>query len=494
MTIAFVFDARSWEDPRARWTIGSLAPLLDAPWRETLVGSELPDERVTVFVGDPASAPADAAVTIPLREWPQLRAASLERAAVDGAPFAAPCGRLTNGGREEGLPEEWLPSLWHVLAREEEREDALRDQWGCYSGSFTRLAKIGLLDVPWGNLAAAALRRRLEAWCGRNERTLPGEPRWKGGAPFAVALSHDVDDVRLRSLKQSIRLLILARSAGSYAARGGLTALGQALGARLWSGSDPYSCFEDWRDAELSRGFRSTFFVFARPHAAHEYDALYSLEDRVNYDGGFPRVEEMFRSLAARGFEIGLHGSYESWTSEFMLERQRAKLTERLGAPVRSTRQHFLRLDLQRTWDAQEHAGFTTDATLGYNEAVGFRAGIAAPFHPWDDARNRGRALLELPLTLMDGALFRGLALSEAEARATTLAHLETVERSCGLAGLLWHPNVVSDRMYPGWWRCFLAAADHCVARGAWVTSVGEIAEWWSDRSRRLSGGTDGWR
>jgi hypothetical protein len=493
VTIAFVFDAHCWEDARARWTIATLAPLLDAPWREALVGSEVPDERIVVFIGDPASAPADAAVTIPLNEWSEVHAAALERATVDGAPFAAPRGRLT-GGADAVLPEEWLPSLWHVLARQEEREDSLRDEWACYSGRFTRMAKIGLLDVPWVNLAASALRTRLDAWCGRNGRTLPREPRWKGGARFAVALSHDVDDVRLRSLKQSIRLLILARSAGSYAARGGLTALGQALTARLGTGLDPYACFERWRDEELARGFRSTFFVFARPHAAHEYDALYSLEDRVPFEGGFPRVEEMFRSLAAKGFEIGLHGSYESWTSEFMLERQRAKLMDALRAPVRSTRQHFLRLDVQRTWDAQEHAGFNADATLGYNEAVGFRAGIAAPFHPWDDARTRGRAMLEVPLTLMDGALFRGLALSEADARATTLAHLEAVERCGGLAGLLWHPNAAAEKLYPGWWRCFLVAADHCAARGAWVTSVGEIADWWSERSRRLSGGTDGWR
>ena len=493
MTIAFVFDARCWEDPRARWTIACLAPLLDAPWREALVGSDLPDERAVVFVGDPASAPAGTAATIPLREWPELHAASLERVTLDHAPFAAPCGTLT-GGTDSRLPDEWLPSLRHALAREEEREDALRDEWSCYSGRFTRLAKIGLLDVPWVNLAASGLRARLDAWCARHGRTLPREPRWKGGAPFAVALSHDVDDVRLRSLKQSIRLLILARSTGSYAARGGLTALGRTLGARLGSGSDPYACFEQWRDEELSRGFRSTFFVFSRPHTAHEYDALYALEDRVPFDGGFPRVEEMFRSLAGKGFEIGLHGSYESWTSEFMLERQRAKLGDAMGAPIRSTRQHFLRLDVQRTWDAQEHAGFTTDATLGYNEAVGFRAGIAAPFHPWDEARHRGRALLEVPLTLMDGALFRGLGQSEADARATTLAHLEAVESCGGLAGLLWHPNAAAEKLFPGWWRCFIAAANHCAARGAWVTSVGEIAGWWSERSRKLSGGAPTWR
>jgi peptidoglycan/xylan/chitin deacetylase (PgdA/CDA1 family) len=491
VTVAFVFDGRAWEDPRARWTITTLAPLLDAPWREVVVGAATRPDELLVFVGEPASAPPDCAAWIPLSEWPELRAATLERVEQDGAPFAAPGARITPVDGDLSLPREWLPSLWHVLAREEEREDALRDQWSCYSGTATRLAKIGLLDVPWVNFAATALRARLDRWCVGHGTTLEREPRWKNGAPFAVALSHDVDDVRLRSLKQSIRLLILARSHGSYAARGGLGALNRAIWSRLGPGIDPYSCFERWCEEETRRGFRSTYFVFARPHLAHEYDALYALEDRVAFEGGFPRVEEMFRALADRGFEIGLHGSYESWTDDRALERQRARLIDSMRRDVRSTRQHFLRLDVQRTWDAQEHAGFATDATLGYNEAVGFRAGIAAPFHPWDALRQRGRALLETPLTLMDGALFRGLALSEADAVATTLAHLEAVERCGGMAGLLWHPNAAAERLFPGWWKCFLAAADHLVARGAWVTSVGEIAEWWFERNRRLSGGID---
>jgi len=493
VTIAFVFDARTWEDPRARWTIATLAPLLDSPWREVVLGAETHADELLVYVGEPRSAPPDCAAIVPLREWPaDLRAADLGRAEWEGAPFAAPGGRFES--RDGAVPESWLPSMWHALAREEEREDSLRDQWSCYSGTFTRLGKLALLDVPWINLAAIGLRRRLDAWCESRGKALVREPRWPNDSPFAVALSHDVDDVRFASLKQSLRLLTLARSAGSYAARGGLASLGRTLAARLAGGADPYSCFERWCEEETRRGFRSTFFVFARPFSAHEYDALYSLEDRVPFEGNHPRVEEIFRTLGDRGFEIGLHGSYESWTDDRVLTRQRAKLIDALQRDVRSTRQHFLRLDVQRTWDAQEHAGFATDATLGYNEAIGFRAGIAAPFHPWDAARGRGRTMLEVPLTLMDGALFRALVLREEEAIAATIAHLETVEKCGGLAGLLWHPNAAAEKLFPGWWKCFLAAADHLAARRAWVTSVGEVADWWRERNRKLSGGADGWR
>ncbi|MEO5616398.1 MAG: polysaccharide deacetylase family protein [Candidatus Eisenbacteria bacterium] len=496
MKLVFVFDSNAWSEPRARWTIATIAPLLDAPWRETRVergggAASLRADEVCVFVGHPGSAPAAAAVVIPMREWPAWSAAWLERGQFDGAPLAAP-GRIEPPLNERDLPAEWLPALWHAMSREEEREDPRRDQWECYSGNYTRLGVIGLLETPWVNLAVTALRQRLDAVCEARGAMLERVPRWKNGARFAVALSHDVDDVRLRSVRQALRLMTTSRSPGSYATRGGLSALARSVPG---GGRDPYAQFERWVGEESRRGFRSTFFVFARPRRAHEYDALYGLGDRVPFEGRRPRVGTMFCALAGEGFEIGLHGSYESWRDPLALAAQRAALARATGQEVLATRQHFLRLDPAETWGAQEQAGFTTDATLGYNEAIGFRAGIAAPFHPWDPGRDLGtgpvpgggRDLLEVPLTLMDGALFRAMALSPEEAVARTIAHLEAVEAAGGMAGLLWHPNAAAGSLFPGWWDCFIAALDHLAARGAWVTSVGEIAAWWRERARRLS-------
>jgi peptidoglycan/xylan/chitin deacetylase (PgdA/CDA1 family) len=398
-----------------------------------------------------------------------------------------PDGALEPASRPEEIPAPWLAALWHALAREEEREDPRRDQWSCYSGTFTRLGTIGLLETPFVNRAAARLRERLDAWCRDRHAELERVPRWKNGAPFAAALSHDVDDVRLRSVPQALRLMSTARSLGGYAVRGGLSALARAIVPS--SGVDPYAQFERWATEESRRGFRSTFYVVARPRRAHEYDPLYRLDDPVPFEDSRPTVGSMFRALAERGFEIGLHGSYGSWRDEQRLTEERRSLAAATGGEISGIRQHFLRFDLERTWGAQERAGFTADATLGYNEAVGFRAGLAAPFHPWDRARGRGHALIEVPLTLMDGALFRGLGLRPEEARRRTLAHLEAVERVGGMAGLLWHPNAAAEALFPGWWSCYIAALDHLAARGAWVASVGEIGAWWRERERRLHGG-----
>jgi hypothetical protein len=485
VTIAFLFDARAWEELRARWTLATLAPLLDAPWREVAPGGATGGECV-VFVGDPAAAPGFAAAVIALGEWPLIAGAGLALGEWDGVPLTLPNGALEAAAPPNVIPGTVLPALWHLLAREEEREDLARDQWECFSGNQTRLASLGLLETPIVDRFAARLRARLEAWCATRGATLERVPRWKDGAPFAVALSHDVDDVKLRSLGQAMRLLALTRSPRDYAFRGGLAAAARAL---HMGGPDPYAQFERWAAEESKRGFASTFYVFSRPKRAHAYDALYALDDRLPFENERPTVAAMFRTLAGRGFEIGLHGSYRSWRDETALGGERAALARATGCAVTGIRQHFLRIDVAKTWDAQERSGFETDATLGYNEAPGFRAGIAAPFHPWNPREDCGRFLLEVPLTLMDGALFRGLALDAASAKQRTLAHLEAVEQVGGMAGLLWHPNAAAEALFPGWWDCFVAALDHLAARGAWVTSVSEIAEWWREREKRLDRG-----
>ena len=194
--------------------------------------------------------------------------------------------------------------------------------------------------------------------------------------------------------------------------------------------------------------------------------------------------------MRRRGHEVGLHGSYLSHTSAEELRRQRAQIAHGLGSEVSEVsgcRQHFLRLEIGATWHAQAAAGFGYDTTLGYNEALGFRAGIAAPYRPWDLATGEPYGLWQLPLTAMDGTLFRTLKLDAAAAVAAIRQHLDIVEAAGGLAVLLWHPNAADERSFPGWWAGYLGALDDLLRRSAWVAPAGEIARWWQERERSRS-------
>ena len=499
-----MFDPAAWEHPLARWTVETLATLTELRWRAARAGEPLGAAEAPVFIGPEAAAPSDAAAVIAFQHWPEWDPDTLLLADVGGVslpcprgvsspPAANPRGQVAMaidpGGRVAALvprvfPSEWLRAAGFLLAREDEFLNDRRDEWECFKGSYSRLHELGVLDQPLVNRCARQLELRVLAWQEARGRTAQRVPRWKQDAKFAVALTHDVDDVALYSLRGALRLLRRARHPTAYAARGGLAAIARALGNA--GRRDPYDSFDRWVSEEERRGYRASYY-FAPPDASrpHEYDPTYAWSDRVTFEGRRVTVAAMMRRMVERGFEVGLHGSYLGHRDGEEIARQRRSVEGASRHPVRGGHQHFLRFDIRATWAAQERAGLRYDTTLGYNEEVGFRAGIAAPFRPWNPERRAAHDLIEVPLTVMDGALFRSLGLDGARATARTREHLERVEEVGGLAVLLWHPNAAAEEQFPGWWSSYCATLEWLAARGAWVTSAGEIADWWREQEAR---------
>ncbi len=496
MSVAFVFDPVAWELPLARWTVETVATLLEMRWRTMRLGERLGDDEAPVFVGPIANAPAAMAQVLACDLWPRWEPESLRLADVDGVPVPCP-GGVAAPWTDRVLPAEWLRSLGFQLAREEEFLDDRRDEWGCFKGTWSRMHELGVLDAPLVNLCAAQLESRIRAWHAARGREPERIPRWPDGARFAVALTHDVDDVALWSMAGAARRLACARSLGSFAVRDGLRAAARSAAASLrrMAGDrspDPYDNFYQWTSAEEQHGFRSSwYFVPLYSSRRHELDPTYGWNDPVSFDGRRTTVAGMMERLDARGYEIGLHGSYLSHGDAAELARQRRSVEGASRSPISGGRQHFLRFDVRRTWSAQRAAGLTYDSTLGYNEAVGFRSGIAAPFRPWNPETRSAHDLLELPLTLMDGTLFRSLGLDGPGAAARTRSHLERVAACGGLAVLLWHPNAAAERQFPGWWHAYVETLQWLAASGAWVAPAAAVASFWTERDAkaRVPGG-----
>ena len=106
--------------------------------------------------------------------------------------------------------------------------------------------------------------------------------------------------------------------------------------------------------------------------------------------------------------------------------RRRSGLLESLGADVRGQRYHYLRVDPHENLAPLAELGLRYDTTLGFSDAIGFRAGIMQPFRPWDHARERPLDLVEIPLAAMDVTLgesrYLGLTAREAERPLLDLA------------------------------------------------------------------------
>ena len=258
-------------------------------------------------------------------------------------------------------------------------------------------------------------------------------PRWKNGARFAAALTHDVDDVQLYCSRGALRLLSRAlrptvvRDAGRRG-DGAADAGARSPGEAIPTGTSSAGLAEEQR-----HGFRSTLLRLraAAPRARTRYDALYTFGDRLRFEGASgSRSSELWRRLAGRGFEIGLHGSYSAISDAAELSAQERQIEHALGGAIGGTRQHFLRFDVGR--DLARPRPRPASSTTR-RSATTRRSG-SAPASPRRSvpgtlSARRPIRCSELPLSLMDGD-----AVPHAEARRRETAarrcadHLDAVE------------------------------------------------------------------
>jgi peptidoglycan/xylan/chitin deacetylase (PgdA/CDA1 family) len=326
------------------------------------------------------------------------------------------------------------------LARVEEREGP-RDEHGRFRAEWSQLDP---LDPP-----LERLRRSLGL---KNDG-------------FAIALTHDVDTpwrwtrVGLRGSAARLKRSVLQARAGPALREA--TAIAAAPVHRV-RGTDP-----NWRFREILRRERagSTFFVLAGHNDPHDGVAP------QRYDELRPQLVETIRDA---GGEVGLHGSYTAADDPQRLAGELAQL-EALAGPVLGHRYHYLRVDPHRNL---ARLPFRYDTTLGFPDAVGFRAGIARPFHPWDFERDAPADILEIPLAAMDATLAeeRYLGLSAKRAAPRLRALVDWAASNGGAFAVLWHPDRFDPLTSGGWDRLYWKFLDEVQARGGVCMSAGELS------------------
>ncbi len=266
--------------------------------------------------------------------------------------------------------------------------------------------------------------------------------KWKNDAPYALCLSHDVD----RTDKQWYHYGVYGMKRPAVQIRS------------LWEkvrGSEPYWNFEKIAALEEGFGVRSTFFFLNESHK--ELSANFM----GRYDIRSPELRSIIKELDGRGFEIGLHGSFYSYSDEELLRAEKQTLEEIVGHEIVSTRQHHLNFDANRTWKIHAALGLRNDSTMGYAAKVG----TEQPY------RTR-EGLVEMPITLMD-----------------TVPLTEEVFQSCcevaaagGLVMLNFHQCHFNETEYPPNVAMYKRFLEKAAKDGAWMCSVREAGAWLDER------------
>ena len=478
--------------PRLQWVLDTLlAPL---GWRAALTSDPEAARGACLAY---AAAPVPGVPTLPC----STQAMGLIDAA-EPLPPGAFAPRLASGGVVAAFPVESevgfavsfdvIASAFVLLACWDERTIDERDRSGRlpYSASVFAASPALRLEEPvvdvYVELLRAILAPRLAelgmppsrpaGWMWPAAATPGAAGEGMRGTPYAVALTHDLDNLWRWTLRGFVASGY--RSARAVWRRDGKALrrevgdLADWLTRHLPRRSDPFWTFPEMLGGEDARRVRSTFFVIAR----HTHPR----------DGNQPavyrrRIPQALALLQRHEREIGLHGNDADRLGVEALTQDRGALAAASGADIRGIRYHWLRCLYHETLPLLESAGFSYDTSLAFAEHEGYRCGCSFPFRPYFLEEERPLDLVELPLALMDGTLqephYRGLTAAEAETAAAAV--LDCAARGGGAVSLLWHNNRFDRRLARGYDGVYWRLVDRTLAGGGWVTTAGDIVARW---------------
>jgi len=390
---------------------------------EAVLELEMP--RLEAWGPGPLPPQADC-VAVP--EW-------AEDLGVDGG-LLVPAHLIESGEAPAWARTDWLGAVfWYISGSAERAVEKLHGPIHSYAFRLKGWDP-RLWERAWVNRIALFLRR----WAARQRGV--GEDSLFGPLPEPeIIITHDVDAIAktmaIRLKQSAFRAFCALRALCRGRLRLSVGKLGSAAGFLFRSGD--YWCFDRMTEMEQRRGVRSRFYFYGGGASRSKRRLL-----DPAYDVGDPRVQQELRDLHANGWTVGVHLSYNSWCDAESMREERARVEESLGAPVTSCRQHWLCFSWERTWPAQEEAGFELDATLGFNDRPAFRNGTALAFHPWDWQSGGPMRLTALPMVFMDSHFYDYAEHSEAEQQKEMQCRLDEIRFVRGTATVLWHQRVLS--------------------------------------------------
>jgi hypothetical protein len=328
-----------------------------------------------------------------------------------------------------------------------------------------------------------AILRDLITGCGVPLVEVPPVP---DGYPFIACMTHDVDNPSISQHKWDHTMFgFLYRavfgSLGNFVRKqigvrdlltNWMTALKLPF-VHMGLAKDFWRDFDD-RYLELEKGIRSTFFVIpfqnnpgrnSHGHAPAFRAARYGAAD----------IAETIRRLIIAGYEVGLHG-IDAWLDGTRASAELEEIRRLIGVSDIGVRMHWLYYD-QQSPGILENSGAVYDSTIGYNETVGYRAGTMQAYKPFAATR-----LLELPMHVMDTALFYPAYLGLSAQRARTLLGemVDGAVRFGGCFTINWHDRSLSPERL--WYACYRELIQDLKNRDAWFSTAGQAISWFRKR------------
>lgn len=281
-------------------------------------------------------------------------------------------------------------------------------------------------------------------------------PEYGDGHEFAVCLTHDVDIIcpSWANIAQDVLNSVMNLN---------FTKPFTLPLTKISKDRNPYWNFQDIMRLEEKYGATSTFFIMTARRGP--YNQLYRIAD----------LKAELRDIIRRGWDIGLHGGYQTYNDPASIIEEKRILEQSAGKQITGYRNHYLRFKVPDTWRFLEQAGFKYDSTIGYANHIGFRNGMCHPYQPYDLVENRPIDLVEMPLAVQDGTLSNYMHLDYGPSWDLIKELVDTVEKCRGILTLSWH----TDSMLSGKnFEFYEKILKHCREKNALITNADDLCQY----------------
>jgi len=340
---------------------------------------------------------------------------------------------LFQTGAGPDLPFDPLAGSFYLLTRFEEYFPFKPDEYYRFPATESLAYREGFLEVPVIDLWAQRLRNILRI---RYPELVFRKRKYR------FILSVDVDQAWAYRNKGLIRNL---GGGLKFLLQADFNELADRFGTLLGNRRDPFDSFEYLQNVFQKYPVNPIFF-FQIGH--------YGKFDK-NVSGKYPAMQNLIRKVQSFA-KVGIHPSFRSNDYTKILTMEMDLMKTILQKKPSVSRQHYIRFRIPKTYRNLISSGIRGDYSMGFPEAVGFRAGTATPFPFYDLGEEQETCLTVYPFQVMDSCLNFTLKQTPGQAIETINQMIAKIKSVQGTFIPLWHNSSLHNhREWAGWRQVF---------------------------------------
>jgi len=347
-----------------------------------------------------------------------------------------------------------------------------RDRHGIHNVRHSFLFKKGYLYKPLVNIYVNFIRFLFA-------KTHKPIDIWPNKKKFALVLTHDCDYIEMKRYIELIRYIFMHK----------LCVNPIKLIEIMFSQRQTFWNFDDWMKIEQKYGLKSTFFFCAIKGSLLKY---YFTSPDPFYNIKKTKYRKLFNKLKNKNFEIGLHSSYQAYSSKKRFREERLKLMRFSKSEVLGNRHHYWHTsdNFIETVKIHQKVGFLYDTSLAFDHHSGFRRSICTPLKFFDIKTTKELDILEMPTALMDGQLFNLLKYNYLQKKESVIdALIDSVKKYNGMLIVDYHTRVLNKDFFPGWKKSYIYLLDKATrGKDYYSDTILNIAKYWLNREKIIEG------